>query len=180
MRLSRRHRARLPELMTSEWPAITVITPVYNGVDFLEQCIASVLAQQYPTLQYGIGDGGSTDGTLDVVRRYEDRLAFWSSEPDRGQADALNKGFGRASGELVCWLNADDFLYPGAFAEAVAAYKAAPDAPFYFGNGDRVDRGGRVTGEFFPDGNVTFRRDALVFGLNLFLQPGTLLPRATR
>ena len=85
-----------------EWPSITVVTPVYNCAELLEECIVSVLDQDYPRLEYGIIDGGSTDGTLDIIRAYESRLSFWVSEADDGQADALNKGFKRASSELVC------------------------------------------------------------------------------
>jgi len=162
----------------AERPSITVITPVFNGAELLEECIRSVLEQGYDRLEYGIVDGGSTDGTLDVISRYEDRLAFWISEPDDGQADALNKGFRRSSGDLVCWLNADDFFYAGALSTAADAYAAAPDAPFYFGNGDRVDRDGRSRREFFPGGNVQFRHDALLFGLNFLLQPATFIRRA--
>jgi GT2 family glycosyltransferase len=161
-----------------EWPTITVITPVYNRADLLEHCIVSVLDQDYPKLEFGIVDGGSTDGSVDLVRRYEDKLAFWMSEPDDGQADGLNKGFRRATGELVCWLNADDFFYPGALEAAAEAYVADPDAPFFFGNGFRVDRWGRQVAEFFPEGRVHFRRDALVFGLNYILQPSTFIRRA--
>lgn len=160
-----------------DWPKITVVTPVYNCAKLLEDCIVSVLGQEYPNLEYGVVDGGSTDGTLDILQRYEDRLTFWTSEPDDGQADALNKGFRRAAGELVCWLNADDFFYPGALAAAREAYLADPGAPFYFGNGYRVDREGRKLAEFFPEGRVHFRRDALLFGLNCILQPSTFIRR---
>jgi glycosyltransferase involved in cell wall biosynthesis len=156
---------------------ITVVTPVYNCAELLEDCIVSVLGQDYPNLEYIIVDGGSTDGTVDVLRRYEDRLTFWISEPDDGQADALNKGFRRATGEIACWLNADDFFYPGALAAAREAYLADPRAPFYFGNGYRVDREGHKLAEFFPEGRVGFRRDALLFGLNCVLQPSTFIRR---
>jgi glycosyltransferase involved in cell wall biosynthesis len=161
-----------------ERPSITVVTPVYNGREWIAECIESVLRQSYAPLEYGIIDGGSTDGTVDVIRRYEDRLSFWSTEPDHGQADAINKGFRRATGDLVSWLNADDFLYEGALCAAAEAYAENPDAPFYFGNGDRVDRAGRVKSEFFPGGLVHFRRDALLFGLNYILQPATFIRRA--
>jgi glycosyltransferase involved in cell wall biosynthesis len=160
------------------WPTITVITPLYNQADMLEDCIVSVLNQEYPRLEYGIVDGGSTDGSIDVVRRYANKLAFWMSEPDHGQADALNKGFRRATGELVCWLNADDFFYPGALEAAAEAYIADPDASFYFGNGFRVDRSGSKVAEFFPGGRVHFVREALLFGLNYILQPSTFIRRA--
>jgi glycosyltransferase involved in cell wall biosynthesis len=160
------------------WPRISVVTPAYNSAELLEDCIVSVLEQGYPNLEYIVIDGASTDGSLEILRRYEDRLTYWTSEPDDGQADALNKGFRRATGELVCWLNSDDFFYPGALAAAAEAYLADPDAPFYFGNGYRVDRAGRKVAEFFPDGHVHFRRDAFVFGLNCVLQPSTFIRRS--
>ena len=158
-------------------PRITVVTPTYNDGELLKECIVSVLEQGYPNLEYIVVDGGSTDGSLDILKRYDDRLAYWTSEPDRGQADALNKGFRRATGELVCWLNSDDFFYPGALAAAAEAYRGDPDAPFYFGNGYRVDHSGRKLAEFFPDGHVHFRREAIVFGLNCVLQPSTFIRR---
>src|SRR5262245_62632425 len=94
----------------SRAPSITIVTPVRNGVEHLRDCIESVLVQGYDQLEYVIVDGGSTDGTIDLIREYEGRLAFWTSEPDSGQADALNKGFRRATGDLVAWLNADDLF----------------------------------------------------------------------
>jgi glycosyltransferase involved in cell wall biosynthesis len=159
------------------WPRISVVTPTYNGAELLEDCILSVLDQGYPNLEYVVVDGGSTDGTVEILRRYEDRLAHWVSEPDSGQADALNKGFRRATGDLVCWLNADDFFYPDALVYAAEAYLADPAAPFYFGNGYRVDRDGHRLAEFFPDGQVYFRRDALIYGLNCILQPSAFIRR---
>lgn len=158
-------------------PRVTVVTPVYNGAEHLEECLDSVLDQGYPNLEYIVVDGGSTDGTLEILRRYEHLLAFWSSERDAGQADALNKGFARATGELVCWLNADDFFLPGALVAAAAIYRSDPQAPFYFGNGYRVDRAGRRVREFFVDGQIHFRSEALVFGLNFILQPATFIRR---
>jgi glycosyltransferase involved in cell wall biosynthesis len=101
-------------------PKLTIITPSYNQGQFIEKTIRSVLDQGYDNLEYMIVDGGSTDDTLDVIRRYEDRLAWWVSEPDRGQTDALNKGLRRATGEIVAYINSDDYYEPGAFEQAVA------------------------------------------------------------
>ncbi len=158
-------------------PRITVVTPAYNSAELIEKCIQSVLAQEYPNLEYIVVDGGSSDGTVEIVQRFDDRLQWWTSEPDDGQADALNKGFRRATGDLVCWLNSDDFFYPRALFEAAAAWRANPHAPFFYGNGFRVDWSGRKLGEFFPDGVVAFRRDATIFGLNCVLQPATFIRR---
>ena len=102
-------------------PKITVITPSFNQGRFIERTIQSVLDQGYPNLEYVIVDAGSTDGTLDIIRRYEDRLAWWVSEPDEGQSHAINKGLEGTSGEIVAYLNSDDYYLPGAFDRALAA-----------------------------------------------------------
>lgn len=103
------------------WPKITIITPNYNQDKFLERTIQSVLDQQYPNLEYIIIDGGSTDKSLDIIKTYEPHLAAWISEPDRGQAHAINKGLKTSSGDWVGWQNSDDIYYEGAFEELAKA-----------------------------------------------------------
>jgi len=95
------------------WPKITVVTPSFRQAQFLETTILSVLGQCYPNLEYIIMDGGSDDGSVDIIRRYESQIAHWESARDKGQSDAINRGFARATGDILCWLNSDDFFLPG-------------------------------------------------------------------
>ncbi|SNB46618.1 glycosyltransferase family 2 protein [Geobacter sp. DSM 9736] len=117
-------------------PKITIVTPSYNQGKFLEKTILSVLDQGYPNLEYIIIDGGSTDGSVDIIRRYEKHLAYWVSEPDRGQSHALNKGFERATGEIFGWLNSDDWYLPGALNAVAESFAAQPDAGAIVGAGE--------------------------------------------
>jgi hypothetical protein len=158
-------------------PRISLVTPSYNQGRFLEDCIKSVLRQGYSNLEYIIIDGKSTDSSVSVISRYAARLTHWVSEPDGGQADAINKGLRLATGELVTWLNADDFYLPGALRQAAAAYRANPEASFYFGNGWRADEAGRLCSKFCRNGRLRFDRGALIHGLNYILQPATFINR---
>src|SRR5712664_2616221 len=91
-------------------PRISIVTPSFNQASYLEAALKSVLDQNYPNLEYIVVDGGSTDGSVEIIQRYADRLTYWVSQPDRGQMDALNKGFRRTTGEIMAWLNSDDML----------------------------------------------------------------------
>ena len=133
----------------SEWPRITIVTPCYNLGQYLEEALRSVLLQGYPNLEYIVMDGGSNDCTIDVLRRYERWLSFWVSEKDAGQGDAINKGFARATGEIVAWLNADDAYFPGTFPAVGAAMVIGfPQAVAVYGKTAVFDEGDCFTGKF--------------------------------
>ena len=120
-------------------PLVSIITPSYNQAPFLEQTIQSVLGQDYPRLEYLIVDGGSTDGSPDIIHHYSDRLAWWVSEKDQGQADAINKALRRSKGEIIAWLNSDDLYEPGTITEIVRFFKSNPQIGLAFGNVRAID-----------------------------------------
>lgn len=120
-------------------PTLSIITPSYNQAPFIEATLRSVLdAQEYPNIEYWVIDGGSTDGTLDILRRYEGRLR-WISEPDGGQADAINKGMRLATGDILAWMNSDDLYTPGALRTAGAYFAAHPETMFLYGDALAID-----------------------------------------
>jgi glycosyltransferase involved in cell wall biosynthesis len=132
----------------SNHPKVSIITPSYNQGQFLEASILSVLEQDYPNIEYIIVDGGSKDGSVDVIRKYQNRLAWWVSEKDKGHADALNKGFSHATGEILAWLNSDDIYYPGAISEAVSVLMGHPQVGMVYGDADLIDDAGAPAGQF--------------------------------
>jgi glycosyltransferase involved in cell wall biosynthesis len=127
---------------------VTIITPSFNQVDYLEATIQSVLAQTYPNIEYFVIDGGSTDGSVDVIRAYQHELSGWVSEKDRGQTDAINKGFNMATGEIIAWLNSDDTYYPDAVEKAVAFLNSHPNVGLVYGDANYIDQQGQVIGRF--------------------------------
>jgi glycosyltransferase involved in cell wall biosynthesis len=122
----------------TDFPLVSVVTPSWNQGKFIEETIRSVLDQDYPNIEYLVIDGGSTDETLDVIKQYADRIAFWVSEPDGGQAAAINKGWSRSTGQILAFLNSDDCYKPGAIRKAVDAFRAHPDAALVYGQAQWV------------------------------------------
>jgi glycosyltransferase involved in cell wall biosynthesis len=126
-------------------PLVSIITPSYNQAAYLEQTLTSVLEQDYPRLEYLVVDGSSTDGSVDIIKRYAEKLAFWVSEKDSGQAEAINKGLARAKGEILAWLNSDDYYLPGTISAAVRAFQNNPDVVLVYGNMLAIDGQGQTT-----------------------------------
>lgn len=166
-------------------PLVSIITPSYNQATFLEETIQSVLEQDYPNIEYLIIDGGSTDGSIEIIQKYSPKLAYWVSERDQGQTDAINKGFGRARGEILAWLNSDDIYQPGAIAEAVAALQEHPEAAMVYGDASFIDEHSRTIGKFpaaqtdyqrLRQGYVHVPQQASFFRANLWKQVGPLDP----
>ncbi|HWX92473.1 MAG TPA: glycosyltransferase family 2 protein [Terriglobales bacterium] len=116
-----------------EWPKISLVTPVFNSARYLEATIRSVLSQQYPNLEYVLVDGGSTDGSVDIIRKYEPQLHAWMSESDRGMYDAINKGFARSSGELMGWISATDMLHAGSLFVVGSVFRQFPGVDWITG-----------------------------------------------
>lgn len=153
---------------------VSVVTPSYNQSAFLPQTIRSVLDQDHQELEYLIVDGGSSDGSVEIIREFAGRLAWWVSEPDAGQAEAINKGLAHAHGEIFAWLNSDDFYLPGAVSAAVAAFETHPDVVFVYGNMQAVDENNGLINVF--DFDQLSLEDLLCF--QIIGQPAVFMRRS--
>jgi glycosyltransferase involved in cell wall biosynthesis len=135
--------------MMTSWPRISIVTPSFNQAQYLEQTIDSVLSQNYPNLEYIVIDGGSTDGSAEIIRRYGPHLTYWVSELDHGQTDAINKGLRRATGEIFAYINSDDYYSPGAFKAVADHFRTRPNSDLIHGRCRFVDQTGTRIGEQF-------------------------------
>ncbi len=154
-------------------PLISIVTPSFNQAEYLEACIESVLGQGYAHLEYMVLDGGSTDGSRTVIEKHAPRLAVWASEKDRGQANAVNKGWSKARGEILGWLNSDDQLAPGALEQVARAFRSNPGSAMIYGDIQEIDAHGRPVHLKHMAG---FDVRSLLLGKNMG-QPGVFVTR---
>jgi glycosyltransferase involved in cell wall biosynthesis len=162
-----------------------VVTPSFNQAKFLERTILSVLNQDYPRVEYIIVDGGSTDGSRAIMEKYAPRIAWWVSEPDAGQTDAINRGFAHAHGDILAWLNSDDTWLPGTVSSAVDAFSSDPELGLVYGAANYVGADDRIIGQF-PAAQTNYRRlrqgyvhipqQAAFFRADMWRQVGPLDP----
>jgi glycosyltransferase involved in cell wall biosynthesis len=132
------------ETAKTEWPRLTIVTPSYNQGRFIEETIRSVLLQNYPNLEYIIIDGGSNDGTLEIIKKYEPWIAYWVSEPDKGQSDAINKGFQKATGLYGNWINSDDLLEKDALWSIVQKIDLKEEKAVFLGDYKEIEYSGEL------------------------------------
>jgi glycosyltransferase involved in cell wall biosynthesis len=137
-------------------PRITIVTPSFNQAKYLPKTIESILSQNYPNLEYMIIDGGSTDGSVDIIKKYESHLSYWCSEKDEGQSDAIEKGMERSTGDLLNWINSDDLLFPGALGRIADAWMKRPQTDLVVGSQAFCDRNGRIFRISCPPSRASF------------------------
>ncbi len=152
----------------SHKPLMSIITVVFNGEKFLEQTIQSVINQTYKNIEYIIIDGGSTDGTLDIIKKYKDKIDYWASEKDEGIYDAMNKGIKVAKGKYLAFINADDWYEDNALNHVFSAYSQNQNIDFFYGNLNFIKDGGEVVlwkGNKGFKGDYVFRYGSYIFGI---------------
>ena len=166
------------------WPRVTIITPSYNQAQFLERTIISIHNQGYPNLEHIVVDGGSTDGSVEIIKKYEKRFFHWQSEPDQGQSDAINQGAAKATGRYMMWINSDDLLMPDALGRLVEAYQANPGADLVYGDQVEIDNSDRVIKrlisstfdimDFIYEINIIIHQQSALWSTEMFHRVGGL------
>lgn len=134
--------------------SISIITPSYNQAAYLEQTIQSVISQNYPSIEYIIMDGGSTDGSVDIIKKYASHISYWMSEKDKGQSEAINKGLKLATGDIVCWLNSDDLFEPNTLNTVAQFFNENTDAKFVYGDGIVFHESGKIRKQYYKPGKI--------------------------
>jgi len=164
---------------------ISIVTPSFNQDRYIEETIRSVLSQDYPSIEYMIVDGASSDETVDIIKKYEDKLAYWVSENDKGQTDAINKGFRHAKGDILAWINSDDTYQPGAVAAVVKYLQEHPEVGMVYGDCSYINESGNVIGKFnaaqtnyrlLRQGYTRIPQQTMFFRAELWKQVGPLDP----
>jgi glycosyltransferase involved in cell wall biosynthesis len=163
----------VPDALATSLPRITVVTPSFNQARYLERTIRSVLEQGYPNLEYMVLDAGSADGSVEIIERYADRLDYWRSNPDGGQSAAINEGWKRASGDIISWLNSDDYYLPGALHFVGEYFRDHHEEWVIYGSWEAVDEAGRRL-NYAGSG---FRRRTLILSRNTIPQPSAFIRR---
>jgi len=161
------------------FPKVTVVTPTYNQGQYIEKTIKSVLSQNYPNLEFIIIDGGSTDNTIEIIKKYEDHLSYWVSEPDRGQSHAINKGMEKSTGDILTWLNSDDWYTPGTLHRFAEIFQQKPDVGLIIGAGRIVDLTGNEIYYKEPNKEVTLNSLFQWLDGGDFMQPSSAFSRAS-
>ncbi len=172
-------------MLNDHYALVSIVIPSYNQARYLEDAIRSVLSQDYPSIECIVVDGGSTDGSVEIIKKYAGRIAWWVSEPDKGQTDALNKGFARAKGEIFAWLNSDDVYAPGAVSSAVKFLTDHPEVGLVYGDANFINEFGDIIGKFdaaqtdlrrLKQGYVHIPQQASFFRADLWRAVGPLDP----
>ena len=165
-------------------PKITIVTPSYNQNDFIEETILSVINQDYKNIEFIIIDGGSTDGSVETIQKYEKSLSFWISRKDDGQSDAIHKGFKMATGDIVCWLNSDDFFIPGALTNVAKSFEKNPTTDILLGDSMYSDINSNIIKYYrytkphlfmAKQGVIAFGQQSMFFNRKFYLKSGGLL-----
>lgn len=172
------------------WPRIALVTPVFNAGKYIEATIRSVLAQDYPNLEYFVVDGGSTDGTLEIIRKYEGQISGWISEPDKGMYDALNKGFAQTAGEIMGWISATDVLQLGGLSVVGSVFQRFPEVDWITGRPTHLNEAGMTIGvagiprwsqwRFLAGANRTIQQESTFWRRSLWERAGGYVDASRR